>query len=276
MSKSKKRKWYVVFKGKAPGIYTTWEQCQAQVHGFSGCQFKSFDSEHDAKRAYGKSQASSSVGYVDIEQTDKKLKNIIFQPPTGKNAVRSPRQAKLKSPVEGFTGSVTDPMQIATAFSEKTIVEIYTDGACFPNPGPGGWAALLMYKNKSREVFGYDTNTTNNRMEMFAAIKGLESMTKLDLPVRIYTDSQYLLRGITDWIDGWKRMRWVNSQGEPVKNIDLWRRLDRLASRFMYVHWVWVRGHSGVAHNETVDKLAGDAQRGKLFADSSCNEFVGR
>jgi ribonuclease HI len=134
------------------------------------------------------------------------------------------------------------------------VVEIFTDGACSGNPGPGGWAALLRYKGVEKELSGGEPRTTNNRMEMIAAIKALEALTKPS-KVRITTDSQYLMKGITEWIHNWKKRGWINSQKQPVKNAELWKRLDSVASRHT-VEWHWVRGHNNHVENELVDTLA--------------------
>jgi ribonuclease HI len=134
------------------------------------------------------------------------------------------------------------------------IVEIFTDGACKGNPGPGGWGALLRYRGKERELNGAEANTTNNRMEMMAAIMALETLTR-PCQVRLTTDSQYLRQGITQWIANWKRRNWRTAGGGDVKNRDLWQRLDAAAERHT-IEWCWVKGHSGHAENERVDQLA--------------------
>ncbi len=133
-------------------------------------------------------------------------------------------------------------------------VEIFTDGACKGNPGPGGWGAWLKYGERERELFGGEPHTTNNRMELTAVIRALEAL-KRPLDVRIHTDSQYVKNGITEWIRDWKRRGWKTADRKPVKNEDLWRRLDELSARHR-VHWVWVRGHSGHDGNERADALA--------------------
>ncbi len=137
------------------------------------------------------------------------------------------------------------------------IVKIYTDGACRGNPGPGGWAAILRYKRKEKSLSGGETHTTNNRMELMAAIQGLEAL-KRRCEVRLLTDSQYLKKGITEWLPTWKAKNWKTSAKSPVKNVDLWKRLDTAASRHT-VQWEWVRGHSGHPENELVDALARQA-----------------
>ncbi|MDJ1160002.1 ribonuclease HI [Chelatococcus sp. SYSU_G07232] len=133
-------------------------------------------------------------------------------------------------------------------------VAIYTDGACSGNPGPGGWGALLVYKGKERELSGGEAETTNNRMELTAAIEALEAL-KRPCAVDLYTDSQYVRSGITQWLANWKARGWKTAAREPVKNEDLWRRLDAARNRHD-VTWHWVRGHAGHAENERVDALA--------------------
>lgn len=133
-------------------------------------------------------------------------------------------------------------------------VEIWTDGACSGNPGPGGWAALLRYGDHERTLSGAEPRTTNNRMELLAAIRALEAL-KRPCRVRLVTDSEYLKKGITEWLPRWKARGWRTSERKPVKNADLWRRLDELATRH-HVEWEWVRGHAGHPENERVDRLA--------------------
>lgn len=133
-------------------------------------------------------------------------------------------------------------------------VEIFTDGACRGNPGPGGWGALLRFRGTEKQLFGGEPHTTNNRMELMAVIKGLEAM-KRSARIRITTDSQYVKRGITEWIVNWKRNGWRTADRKPVKNDDLWRRLDQLVAEHDVV-WHWVKGHSGHAENELADRLA--------------------
>lgn len=136
-------------------------------------------------------------------------------------------------------------------------VEIYTDGACRGNPGPGGWGALLRYNGHEKTLRGAEWETTNNRMELMAAIQALESLTR-PCRVQLTTDSQYVQKGITEWIAGWKRRGWKNAARQPVKNTDLWQRLE-VATHAHEVHWHWVRGHSGHPENERADELANQA-----------------
>jgi ribonuclease HI len=133
-------------------------------------------------------------------------------------------------------------------------VEIYTDGACSGNPGPGGWAALLRRKGSERSISGGEPLTTNNRMEMIAAIKALESLKHPSM-VTLTTDSEYLKKGITEWIGNWKKRGWKTAQKKPVKNEDLWRRLDAQNARHE-IEWHWVRGHENHKENSIVDALA--------------------
>ena len=131
---------------------------------------------------------------------------------------------------------------------------IWTDGACSGNPGPGGWGAVLRYGSHEKELKGGEPLTTNNRMELTAAIEALESLTRA-CPVTLHTDSQYLRSGVTGWLDRWKRNGWRTADRKPVRNEDLWRRLDAAAARHE-VRWLWVRGHAGDELNERADELA--------------------
>lgn len=134
------------------------------------------------------------------------------------------------------------------------IVEIFTDGACKGNPGPGGWGAFLRYDGAEKQICGGEENTTNNRMELMAAIVALETLNR-PCDVVLTTDSQYVRQGITQWLEGWKRKGWMNSQKKPVKNVDLWKRLDN-ATQPHSIEWKWVKGHSGHPENELADQLA--------------------
>lgn len=133
-------------------------------------------------------------------------------------------------------------------------IDIYTDGACSRNPGPGGWAALLIYRGREKVVSGGEMNTTNNRMELQAAIGALSAVRRR-CPLRVVTDSQYVKNGVERWLARWKENGWKTSDKKPVKNMDLWQELDRLTQRFE-IEWRWVRGHSGHPQNERVDELA--------------------
>ena len=136
-------------------------------------------------------------------------------------------------------------------------VEAYTDGACRGNPGPGGWGVLLRYKDNEKTLYGAEQETTNNRMELMAAIQALESLTR-QCSVKLTTDSQYVQKGITEWLPNWKKRGWKTAARKPVKNADLWRRLDQAVADHD-VEWHWVRGHSGHPENEMADALANQA-----------------
>ena len=143
--------------------------------------------------------------------------------------------------------------------TDKKNVEIFTDGACSGNPGPGGWGTILRFKTVEKELSGYEPETTNNRMELTAVVEGLRAL-KQSCRVTIYTDSRYLKDGITSWIKKWKRNGWMTSQKEPVKNKDLWVAMDEAAQRHE-IDWQWVKGHAGHPENERCDQLARDAIR---------------
>lgn len=143
-------------------------------------------------------------------------------------------------------------------------VDLITDGACLGNPGRGGWAAILRYGRHKKEIFGSEPRTTNNRMELTAAIEGLRAL-KEPCEVRIVTDSEYLKKGITEWIHKWKRAGWQTAVKQPVLNQDLWKELDALASRHK-VEWVWTRGHASHADNNRADELASRAAREQTFS----------
>jgi len=136
----------------------------------------------------------------------------------------------------------------------EAVVDIFTDGACSGNPGPGGWGVLLVFKGREKELVGGEPATTNNRMELMAAIQALEAL-KRPVRARLYTDSSYVKEGITRWIHNWKVKGWKTADRKPVKNVELWRRLDAALARH-HVEWHWVRGHAGHDGNERADALA--------------------
>jgi ribonuclease HI len=147
--------------------------------------------------------------------------------------------------------------------SEPHVV-VYTDGACSGNPGPGGWGAILQSGGKTRELKGGELATTNNRMELMAAIQALEALTR-DCRVELHTDSQYVMKGISEWIHNWKRRGWMTADKKPVKNDDLWKRLDAARLRHQ-VDWRWVKGHAGHELNERADQLAREGMLATLEA----------
>ena len=154
--------------------------------------------------------------------------------------------------------NIDKPANTGAAEAVMDLVEIWTDGGCKPNPGPGGWAAILRYKGSERELSGGENATTNNRMEMTAAASALESL-KRPCRVVVHTDSEYVKNGITRWHTGWVRRNWRNTAGDPVANMDLWRRL-LAAAKPHEIDWRWVRGHSGDPMNERADVLATEAR----------------
>ena len=133
-------------------------------------------------------------------------------------------------------------------------IEIYTDGACRGNPGIGGWGAIIQFQNNYKELFGGRAETTNNQMEMQAVIEGLKAL-KEPCKIILYTDSKYVMDGITSWIHGWKKNKWKTANKKPVKNIELWQELDQLANQHE-ITWKWVKGHAGIPGNERADELA--------------------
>jgi ribonuclease HI len=137
---------------------------------------------------------------------------------------------------------------------ERPTIEIFTDGACRGNPGPGGWGAILRYRDTEKELAGGEAMTTNNRMELTAAIEALEALNR-PCRVQLYTDSQYLRDGIMRWLPAWKARQWRTADKKPVKNVDLWQRLDAAAAPHQ-IEWIWVRGHAGHLENERADVLA--------------------
>jgi ribonuclease HI len=141
--------------------------------------------------------------------------------------------------------------------SAQMRVEIFTDGACKGNPGVGGWGALLRHNGVEKTLRGSEAHTTNNRMELTAAIEALAALTRT-CEVDLYTDSQYLRLGMTEWLAQWKKKNWCNASKKPVKNVDLWKRLDQLAIQH-HIRWHWIKGHSGHPENERVDALANQA-----------------
>lgn len=143
------------------------------------------------------------------------------------------------------------------ANKKKATVILYTDGACRGNPGPGGWGVLLQYGDRQKTLYGYEQNTTNNRMELTAVIEGLKTLTR-PCGIVLHTDSKYVLQGITEWLSNWKKNGWKTAARKPVKNDDLWKQLDSETTRHE-IEWKWVKGHSGNNGNEIADRLANQA-----------------
>jgi len=145
------------------------------------------------------------------------------------------------------------------------LVEIHTDGACSGNPGPGGWGAVMRWRGRARELSGFEARTTNNRMELLAAISALEAL-KRPMRVQLVTDSNYLRHGVTEWLPRWKANGWRTADKQPVKNRDLWQRLDEALARHR-IEWRWIKGHSGDPDNDRADQLAREAIRAGRAAD---------
>lgn len=156
----------------------------------------------------------------------------------------------------------SEEVTVTPGSTSAEVVEIWTDGGCRPNPGPGGWAAVMRFKGTERELSGADAATTNNRMELTAATMALEAL-KRPCRVVLHTDSEYLRNGVMRWHQGWVRRNWRNSAGDPVANMELWRRLLD-AAKAHEIEWRWVRGHSGDVMNDRVDRLATEARENAL------------
>ena len=214
------KKFYAVKEGRVPGIYETWDKCKAQVDGYSSAVFKGFATKEEAE------------AFIGVVRKNK---------PSAHKAIRSSVSAQKQKDYD----------------VDRVIV--YTDGSCLKNPGgPGGYAAIIRVGQLVREISGSEPATTNNRMEMMAAITALQFFEK-PTSIVIYTDSQYLRRGLASgWVENWKRNGWITKNGTPVLNKDLWIELDRLNS-FHRVVWNWVKGHNGNPLNERCDELAVDA-----------------
>ncbi len=184
-----------------------------------------------------------------------------MSPAPAKIRPRDPMLAALEQ-ASGAAAGVAAPVPAVPAsgggVADGAVVEIWTDGGCKPNPGPGGWGAVLVSGGQEKELTGAEAATTNNRMELTAAAAALEALTR-PCRVVVHTDSEYVRNGITRWSTGWVRKGWRTSGGDPVKNMDLWRRLLDAAGRHR-VEWRWVRGHSGDVMNERVDVLATEAR----------------
>jgi ribonuclease HI len=219
----KEKKVYAVLRGKKPGLYHDWPSAREQVYGFPGAVYRGFPSENEARQ------------WLSAGGTDNPAKSGL---------------PKKKSP---------PAMAPAEPGPGETI--IYTDGAALGNPGPGGFGALIMCQGQQTELSGAFSHTTNNRMEMLAVIKALESLPKTNLPVRIFSDSSYLVNGINrGWAEKWRRNGWLKPDKTEARNRDLWSRLlDLLVPLQASFHWL--RGHAGNQWNEYCDRLAVNAAR---------------
>jgi ribonuclease HI len=204
--------------------------------------------------------ATSKGGYTKAQLAEW---GVPWPPPKGWRKALIEQARRTPGAPAAQPETPTTPVPSATKIgSDAHHVVAHTDGACVNNPGPGGWAAILVCGSRRKEITGHDPATTNNRMEITAAIAALEAL-KTPCRVSLYTDSTYLIDGITKWIDGWKRRGWQRKKKrvvEPVPNADLWQRLDA-ARQLHEVEWLWVKGHAGTAENERADKLAEAAAR---------------
>lgn len=223
------KRFYAVKSGRIPGIYHTWDECKKQVDGFPGAQYKGFATEGEAR--------SFITGAVEPSKV-----------PSGSAGKSGSRRSKKTSlPME---------QQSLEIESDEGQVVIYTDGSCLKNPGgPGGYAAVIKHNGIVTELVGSEEATTNNRMEMKAAIEALRFFS-YPTTIVLHTDSQYLRKGFAEgWVAKWKRNGWVTQAGTPVLNQEQWQELDRL-NTFHNVDWRWVKGHVGNPMNELCDQLA--------------------
>ena len=215
-----KKKFYAVAVGATPGIYTDWPSAERQVKGFAGAKFKSFPTRQEA-----------AAWCEDPVYATKSKK-----PDTHKGAT----ETGLDLPVTGNADSVI----------------VYTDGGCSGNPGPGGYGVVILNGEERTDLSGGFQRTTNNRMEMMAALVALRTLVEVEKPIRLYTDSRYLVNGITKgWAKGWRARGWRKSDGEPAVNPDLWEILLGLTEQ-LHVTFIWVKGHAGHEFNERCDQLA--------------------
>ncbi|SDD58611.1 ribonuclease HI [Sporomusa acidovorans] len=221
------KRFYVVKNGRIPGIYRSWDECKQQVDGYPGAVYKGFAIESEAKEYLAGSALQTKPCLASKSGNSKPLKTALFP----------------------------DTPPEPTNYPVDSII-VYTDGSCLKNPGgPGGYAAIIQQGKSVKELTGSEPSTTNNRMEMKAAITAL---SYFDQPATIilHTDSQYLRRGLADgWVEKWKRNGWITKAGTPVLNKELWQELDRL-NCFHKVMWKWVKGHHGNPLNERCDELA--------------------
>ena len=219
-----KKKFYAIAKGVKPGIYTSWPEAEAQVKGFGGAKFKSFPTRAEAE-----------------------------------SWIKNPNQVvtRCKTNKQSSTKKFTKP-KLA-----NNCIEIYTDGGAINNPGPGGYGAVIVIDGNEKELSGGYTHTTNNRMELMACIKGIEALAEINRPVALFSDSSYVVNGISKgWAKGWRKRNWLKSDGQPAINPDLWEKLLDLTKN-LKISFHWVKGHAGHPLNERCDKLAVQSARGE-------------
>lgn len=224
-----KKKFYAIAKGRKPGIYTDWPTAEAQVKGFGGARFK---------------------GFLSRAQAEAWIKD----PGT---PVKRSKSSRKSSPKEYKKPKLSDD-----------CIEIYTDGGAIGNPGPGGYGAVIVKDGKKEELYGGYIHTTNNRMELMACIKGIGALSATDRPVALFSDSSYVVNGISKgWAKGWRKRGWKKSDGNPAINPDLWKQLLDLTND-LKISFHWVKGHAGHPLNERCDELAVQSARGEnLFED---------
>ncbi len=219
-----KKKFYAIAKGVKPGIYTSWPEAEAQVKGFGGAKFKGFPSRAEA-------------------------------------------EAWIKDPGQPVATRKTNKKSSSKKYTKPKLaddcIEIYTDGGAINNPGPGGYGVVIVVDEKEKELSGGYTHTTNNRMELMACIKGIEALDKTNRPIALFSDSSYVVNGISKgWAKGWRKRNWMKSDGQPAINPDLWEQLLDLTEN-LTISFHWVKGHAGHPLNERCDQLAVQNARGE-------------
>ena len=244
-----KQKFYSVRKGRIPGIYQTWDACSAQVTGFPGAIYKSFESREEAEHFLRATSPARPSRARPSGAPSAQTNAPATQPDTAATQSGAKPPATRSSP----------PRPAAAASDLDSIARIYTDGGCLVNPGPGGYGVVLTVAGNRRELSGGFRRTTNNRMELMACISGLGAVSA-GASAAIYTDSRYLANGISKgWAERWQAMGWVRGD-EPVPNADLWQRLLALCAQ-RTVSFQWLRGHAGHPENERCHLLADEAMR---------------
>jgi ribonuclease HI len=222
------KKFYAIAKGVTPGIYTSWPEAEAQVKGFGGAKFKGFPSRAEAEAW-----------------------------------LKDPNKATAKSQ----TNTKSNTKKYPTPKLVNNCIEIYTDGGAINNPGPGGYGVVIVVDGNETELSGGYTHTTNNRMELMACIKGIESLTDKSRPIALFSDSSYVVNGISKgWAKGWRKRNWMKSDGQPAINPDLWEQLLDLTEN-LEISFHWVKGHAGHPLNERCDQLAVQSARGENLVE---------
>ncbi len=251
MSKNRKQ-YYAVKSGREPGIYLTWEECKAQVDGYTNAQYKGFASLAEAEAYMGYLKKAPPPGPKPAGPT------LFDKPGAPSKSSKSSATKKSRGTLPGMNEAQALEM-LETNDGRKHVV-IYTDGACLGNPGPGGYGVVMLHGEQRKEFSRGFRLTTNNRMEMLACIVGLQAL-KEPSAVSLYSDSQYVINSMTKgWALGWKKKNWMRND-EPVPNADLWKQMLELCNKHK-VKFNWVRGHSGNKENERCDQLARDAALG--------------